>query len=759
MAGGKPRLRVGLRVAISCAGLAVGLPGLSIGAEEAAGGEAGAETDRAPARADREQGEAWRAALDPFELRWSATLFGQVTALGSEEDSGDVGGFFDRYSFTPNKGSGLPLEIGLGEARLDVLEEDGTPRLGLLYESPSSNLGLTGGDIDDPFLNQHLRLFARGSHLRLDARARRIRTESLRIFPETGGSLLPFQDETRPDDRFQRDRSGFDLRLRYRPRAPGEAPESSVSALVPEVELRGGLDDRSADRQVRTLIAPGNDWLGLEQDLDRDVGRVGGGLVWGAPGATTLALDVDHRRLRVDSDPILDVDLPTTGTGRTVRFVPSTDRSTGSLRLRTRPLDRMVVTAAASITRLEQVSNRTPAQRAADLDRNVVTSYSGELRADIRWSQLLETDLFVELDHRAHDLDRSTPLFDPTSSSQIAPFLQRSTRLAAGGEARLRAGRALRLALGARLMGVDRDLDFPVAGLTNLRIPPENALVKEKSRRWRAYGRADLRPTRSLRVRAELGYSGAPETGYITELDEKIDGSLRVGWTAGTRLPLQISAFARGSTGENRDFEMVGGLAPDPQGARLPRDFERTRWSVGGSADAVLDRRVRVFGSVFFTRTRQSQSLALSLFQRTFQEVIPLDFRSAGELELETDELALALGARLALSDHLEATLSYALTRADARYEGGRSSIELALIEANRRIEATIHGLDLDLRHEIRPGLSVFGRYGLQHYDDDAPVPQSPGSAVRPFDRSTTRHTIVFGVTLEGARPPRRSRM
>ena len=717
----------------------------SVLAEENGPEENGAEEDAAPGL------------FDPYEIRWKASLLTRFTALGSEEDSGDVGGFFDQYLFTPNKGSAFPLEIGLGEARFDLLEDD-TPRLILLYESPSSNLGITGEDIEDPFLNQHARIFARSPHLAFDARYRRIRTESMRVFPETGGSLLPFQDLTQSSDRFTRDRTGVDLRLRLRPQgslSTAEAERLSIAdALVPEVEIRGGIDARDARRQVRTLVAPGNDWLGVSQDLERDVARVGGGLVWGGPGALTLAFDVDHDRLRVDSDPILDFVLPTQASGRTVRFVPSTDRLTGSVRLRGRPHDLMVVTGSARVSRLEQVSNRTPAQLAAGLDDNAVTTLSGELRADLRWNRFFESDVFVEVDHRANDLDRPNPLFDATNSTQIAPFLKRSTRLAVGSETRWRTGRRARFAVGARLLDIDRDLDFAVPGLSNLVIAPENAFIDDRSQRWRVYGRADLRPVRAIRVRAELGYEGAPETGYLVELDKRVDGSLRVGWTLPTQRPVQLSAFARGSTGENDDFDLVGGLAPDPQGPRLPLDFERTEWSVGTSADAVLSQRWSVFGSLSFTRAEQRQSLALSLFQRTFQEVIPLEFRSPGELALETDELSLMLGARLALSERTETTLSYALTRADARYDESDPGPELDLIAVNREIEATIHGLDLGLEHEVRPGLRIFGRYGLQHLDDDARVPDSPGSVRAPFDRSTTRHTITFGVTLEGRRPP-----
>ena len=54
----------------------------------------------------------------------------------------------------------------------------------------------------------------------------------------------------------------------------------------------------------------------------------------------------------------------------------------------------------------------------------------------------------------------------------------------------------------------------------------------------------------------------------------------------------------------------------------------------------------------------------------------------------------------------------------------------------------------LELGRRLRNGLRVHLGYRLQLVDDDAPVRESVGSAVRPFDRSTHQHRVMVGVTL-----------
>jgi hypothetical protein len=45
----------------------------------------------------------------------------------------------------------------------------------------------------------------------------------------------------------------------------------------------------------------------------------------------------------------------------------------------------------------------------------------------------------------------------------------------------------------------------------------------------------------------------------------------------------------------------------------------------------------------------------------------------------------------------------------------------------------------------------VLAGYRFEYYDDGTGLTESLGSAVRPFDLTTTRHTVTLGVTLTSA--------
>jgi len=80
------------------------------------------------------------------QLLWSTTFFGQLKGIHSSQDDDGLGGFFDQYEFTPNKDNSVALELGVREAAFDWIEEGGA-LLQLRYESPTSNLGVTGSDL------------------------------------------------------------------------------------------------------------------------------------------------------------------------------------------------------------------------------------------------------------------------------------------------------------------------------------------------------------------------------------------------------------------------------------------------------------------------------------------------------------------------------------------------------------------------------------------------------------------------------------
>ncbi len=60
-------------------------------------------------------------------------------------------------------------------------------------------------------------------------------------------------------------------------------------------------------------------------------------------------------------------------------------------------------------------------------------------------------------------------------------------------------------------------------------------------------------------------------------------------------------------------------------------------------------------------------------------------------------------------------------------------------------MDTDIHAVDLEIRHQIRPGMRAFVGYRYQYYSDGSP---SPSSATRPTDRTQRVHTLSFGLTL-----------
>jgi hypothetical protein len=193
---------------------------------------------------------------------------------------------------------------------------------------------------------------------------------------------------------------------------------------------------------------------------------------------------------------------------------------------------------------------------------------------------------------------------------------------------------------------------------------------------------------------------------------------------------------------------MVEGLGPNPPGPSVKRHNERAHWNLGLTGDVVLSADVTLFGSFFYSQDQQSDDLMLSNVQRYFQDSVPLVFRKPGSLDFQSDEYGFVFGSQVRFSEQTDAGLSYSFTRAAANYDDSGSARELQLIDSNRVVDADIHGLDMEVRHQIRAGMRVFAGYRLQYYRDGSPKPNSPSSSQQPESRRDTRHTFTLGITL-----------
>jgi hypothetical protein len=433
-----------------------------------------------------------------------------------------------------------------------------------------------------------------------------------------------------------------------------------------------------------------------------------------------------------------------------VGFVPSSERITGQLSLHSRIGERAVFTAGFQATVLEQESPDTPAQSAVDFGRNKTIVYSTQASGDVQLSERFSANAHFKYVYRDHDIDQSTSLFNSTNGSQVDEFLETYQRIDLGAETQFQLDRSTKLSLGARLLWIDRDLEFAPSGRGNLVILPENALVNDKTLMWTIYGQANLRPLRNLGIRTELSYRIAEDTGYVTDLDGYLKGKLRASYVVQARRPVTLGFYVRGGIGENSDFSMVDGLGPNPSGPKTDRDFERSHWSTGLTVDTMLRDDVTVFASLFYSQARQDDDLVLSDVQRYFQESVPLTFQSQGSLESRTDEAGIVVGSQVSFTEKTDGGFSYSFTNARSTYDDAGSSRSLRLIKANQEVDANIHAMDFELRHQVREGLRVFGGYRFQHFRDGASKPDSPSSSTQPPDRSQWVHTVSFGITLNG---------
>jgi len=696
---------------------------------------------------------------DEFRVEWSATGITQYRWIESPEDDNHVAGFFDQYEFTPNKSSSAAFELGLRDGALDLFRGEDEPVFQLRFLSPTSNLGVSGSQADDPFFNQRAEALTRFDGIDVDLFYRRMRTEQLRAFPNTEGPGLLFDDRSRRDNRFFRDRTGFYGEVRLRPYEAFDAPDTSEELgrrLAPELSLRGGYESRDRKVQPRFLRNPTNDWIGLSKNQDDSIADVGGGILLAPDGLLTMTLDFDYQRFRLDSGTLTEGDLGYGGSQatRTIGFVPRSNRYTGGARFNSRIGERAVLEGGFQISELEQVGGYTPDQSTAGLQDNSVRYYSANASADVSLVDDLSFNAFLKFDRRENDIERSTDLFNGSNGTQLAPFIENWQRFFTGGELELRMRGANLAAVGLRYEDVHRDREFADPG--NARILSVNAHVRDDSRIVTVYGRTALRPWKSLSVSGELGYRSAPDTGYVVELDDNVYGRLRASYVFPWRRPLSLSTFLEGSTGENHDFSVVSGLGPDPAGPRLRRSFDATKvtWGVTGSLSPVD--RLSTYVSFFLAHDQQDTRLDLSNLQRYVQDQVNIRFEKDGKSKFKNDQLSLILGSHLQLTDQTDGRLSYTFTHAKARYRGNSDELSclisggscLELIAPNRKIDSDVHGIDFEVGHWVTDGLRVLAGYRFQYYDDDAPVPQSVASAVRPSRGSTRQHTATLGVTL-----------
>jgi hypothetical protein len=378
---------------------------------------------------------------------------------------------------------------------------------------------------------------------------------------------------------------------------------------------------------------------------------------------------------------------------------------------------------------------------------NSVLYYSANIATDVSIVDRVSANAYFKFDQRNNDIQRDTALFNPLNGTQVDEFLKQWRRMLLGFEATYRPAPRSRVVLGVRLESIDRELDFVPPRPGGQRIEPANALMSDETRMWTVYARTNIRPAKGLKVFAELGYRGAPSTGYIVDLDKYVYGKLRASYVLPIEHPVLLSVFARGGSGENRDFSMVEGLGPLPTGLQVNRDFDRYDYSWGVTVSTSVKMDTTIFASYFMSRDAQDYDLVVSNVQRYFQDVVPLTFSPSGAFDYRNDQMSFRIGSHSKLTELTDGGLSYSFTRAKALYNPTFTRTAL-LMAGSGLVDSDTHEFDFEAGHWLRDGLRVLVGYRLQLYVDRAPVSAGNGSVVAPFDLSMTQHTVTLGVTL-----------
>jgi hypothetical protein len=683
-----------------------------------------------------------RAAAEP---RASATPGARVHLPDGDFDDAGTTSWFDRWEHLSHKDDALPWFVDLLHLDAGWWRADETPLARLERWSPASQQEQTLADL--AWLG-----------LDLEGEFHRWRTDELRLEPrgtgQTGEPVVPrlgsfFVDETGPNDRFFVRRTGGGGTLRLR-------PDGFEHALGPlrQLSLGGRHERRSGFEQERFLLDDDEIGAGPEdrrfrgrtRELDHDVTSAGVGLVLEPAGLATAALDVRYERFR-DGAPVSTVGelaagdptvQPAPGAARrAIGFVPDGDRWTGTLRV-ARRIGAATVQGGAWASRLSQTAASTPAQRAAGLDDNHVTTLSAHLAGDVPLGERLALGAFGKVAQRDNALERGTPLFAADNRTQVDPFLHGLRTWEGGAELGAALAPGARAAAGWRVRSVDRDLEYadPVdaGGFPQRVLRDEFAVVDDETRTHTFYVRSHARLLRRLRVAGELGFAWTPELGSPRDLEHAHYGRLRASHSFRAPLPVTATLFGGWLDGAG-DGLRLDSVEP---GRSQRKDFERTLWHWGGTLSVVPQEATALFGSFVHQREEQRFPFVRSNVPR-FNGPPFLRFYLDSQQGWRSDAKVAALGATRAFGPRLDASLTGSLTWLAADFQGGGASGRV--LEAVNAIDVTIAAIDVGLGVDVTRGLRLGLGWRSESYHD--------GSRLDEPDLNGWQHAATLSATFD----------
>lgn len=685
------------------------------------------------------------AAADPPGLRASATPGVRLTFRDGGFDDPDTSSWFDRWEHLSHQDDQVPWFVDLLHLDTGWWRDDETALVRLERWSAASQqeqtlLGLAWLGLD------------------LEAEFHRWRTADLRVEPrgtgQTGEAVLPrlgsfYVDDSDPADRYFVRRTGGGGDLRVRPEAFGH-PLGALRQLA----FGGRQEARDGRWQERFLLADDEIGAGPEnrrfrgqtRELSQDVATLGGGLVVEPAGLATAALGVEHEPFR-DGAPLFTVgDLagrdPTVeptpaGAERTIGFTPDTDRWTGTLRV-ARQVGAATVQAGAWASRLAQTGTRTPAERAAGLDDNHVTTFSAHAAGDLPLGERLSLGAFGKLVQRENELERGTALFAPDNRSQVGPFLRELRTWEGGAEFAAALAPGARAAAGWRLRSVHRDLEYADAldadGVPQRVIRDEFAVVGDETRSHTFYLRSQARLLRRLRLGGELGFDWTPQVGSPRDLETASHGRARASYAWRRPLPVTATLFGGWLDGESDGLRLE---SVEP-GRSQDKDWERTRWDWGATLSALPRAGTALFGTFVHQHDDQRFPYVRSNVPR-FNGPPFLRFYLDSEQGWRSDAKVASLGVRQELGPRVDTSLGASLTWLRAEFPGGGHSGDV--LDVVNAIDLTIAAIDLGVGVDVARGLRLGLGWRSESYHD--------GSRIDEPDLNGWQHAATLSATAD----------
>ena len=339
---------------------------------------------------------------------------------------------------------------------------------------------------------------------------------------------------------------------------------------------------------------------------------------------------------------------------RAFNFVPDTDRLSGSLRVDTK-IGRAAVQGGGFITHLRQ-TNRAPLQRALELDRQQVTSWSAHGGFELALDHDLELMGPAKFSERRNGLD-----VNDLAGQQLGPILRRRSELDTRLELSLRPQAGARVATGYRYEWIDRNLRYPEALLA---VDEPVALITGRSESHNLYLRGRARLFRRLQVSGELGWEYRPQRDYPRDMTHSVYFDARGAYTLLRPIPISLSLQGGVRDGHGNGRVLTGSAS------QACMDLDRLQWSYSATLTAVPASSTTLTLSFVQHQDDQETPYLRTDFPRTFGSGFTNFLPNPERVHYDSGVRSLSLGGRQKLTDSLEMRGFANLTWVEADIEG-----------------------------------------------------------------------------------------